>query len=263
LGNESQKFDAGDPLAGIGDRFEEVAELLFDGSKSELARALDMKPPSFYKYAAGRRHPGAQILLRVTQMGISVDWLLSGEGPRFRGGAVQARAVQSTAAQGETAQGETAQGETAQGEATEARHSSSGGPYRVPVVALRQGSDGPPLKPTGAAEWIGARGLRERHGVDPVAVRVLSASGDAMRPTIEPGDRVWIAMCDEPASLCSGNIYLTEGGMGIALRRLRLEDDVVILEADNPDVAHQIVDGEAWRTSYKVLGRAFEVTRPL
>src|SRR5690625_7875375 len=39
-----------------------------------------MSPPSFSKYIAGQRMPGGNILQRIAQLGVNVNWLLGGEG---------------------------------------------------------------------------------------------------------------------------------------------------------------------------------------
>jgi len=48
-----------------------VADELYDGNKSELARACGMKPNNFSKYVSenGRR-PGAKVLIRLSHAGI-------------------------------------------------------------------------------------------------------------------------------------------------------------------------------------------------
>src|SRR5690625_7157717 len=39
-----------------------------------------MSPPSFSKYIAGQRMPGGNILQRIAQLGVNVNWLLGGGG---------------------------------------------------------------------------------------------------------------------------------------------------------------------------------------
>lgn len=64
-----------------GDRFKKVADELFNGNISEMARAMDMTPQSFNKYAQGDTLPGGVILKRVIEIGVNLNWLLAGIPP--------------------------------------------------------------------------------------------------------------------------------------------------------------------------------------
>lgn len=57
-----------------------MAEKLYSGNNSALARALDMKPQSFYQYTKGARTPGADILIRLSEINVNIHWLLTGKG---------------------------------------------------------------------------------------------------------------------------------------------------------------------------------------
>lgn len=65
----------------IGSRFKIIADELFDGNISELARTMGMSPQSFNKYAQGDTLPGTVVLKRVIEVGINLNWLLSGIPP--------------------------------------------------------------------------------------------------------------------------------------------------------------------------------------
>ena len=73
--------DENDIVEGTGERLRAVADALYDGNKSALARALDMKPGSFSKYLRETRKPGASVLVRLMRLGVNLNWLLDGEGP--------------------------------------------------------------------------------------------------------------------------------------------------------------------------------------
>lgn len=64
-----------------GVRFKKVAEELFDGSISDLAVALGMKPGSFSKYTSGKTMPGGNILMRLISLDINLNWFLAGIPP--------------------------------------------------------------------------------------------------------------------------------------------------------------------------------------
>ncbi|MEX1120908.1 MAG: hypothetical protein WED82_02155 [Balneolales bacterium] len=64
-----------------GERFKKIADEMFDGNVSEMARMMGMTPQSFNKYAQGETLPGGVILKRVISLGINLNWLLAGIPP--------------------------------------------------------------------------------------------------------------------------------------------------------------------------------------
>lgn len=73
----------------IGERLGEVAELLFNGNRSNLANKLEMSPQSLNKYFKDDRTPGGDILTRLSNIGVNVNWLLTGEGQPIKIGDVE------------------------------------------------------------------------------------------------------------------------------------------------------------------------------
>lgn len=67
-----------------GERFKYLADVLYKGNKSELARNLGIKPQSFSKYTAGNVTPGGNILTKANNIGVEIDWLVNGEGYPFQ-----------------------------------------------------------------------------------------------------------------------------------------------------------------------------------
>jgi hypothetical protein len=63
-----------------GERLKKVAEVLYKGNASELARKLEMKPQALRKYITGESMPGGLILIRLYNLGININWFLTGEG---------------------------------------------------------------------------------------------------------------------------------------------------------------------------------------
>lgn len=63
-----------------GNRFKQIADKLFDGNLSELARNLEMKPQALTKYVKGESMPGGLILIRLYDLGVNINWFLTGEG---------------------------------------------------------------------------------------------------------------------------------------------------------------------------------------
>lgn len=66
-----------------GERFKYLANVLYDGNKSELARNLDIAPQSFSKYTGGNITPGGNILAKCYELGINTSWIVTGDGYPF------------------------------------------------------------------------------------------------------------------------------------------------------------------------------------
>ena len=67
-----------------GERLKEIAEVLYEGNASELARRLEMKPQALRKYVTGESMPGGLILIRLHNLGVNINWFLTGEGRMLR-----------------------------------------------------------------------------------------------------------------------------------------------------------------------------------
>lgn len=230
----------------VGDRLREVAEALFDGNVSALARALDMKPPSFYKYINGDRNPGTSVLVRFTHIGIDLNWLLTGEGQMLRSDSdfFTPLPIHTMGA------------------------TEIDGPeeilVRVPLVRVVSGEDGDPhLKETGSPEWLPKGFIQQNYGVEPSLLKGFRVSGDAMQTSLRAGDRVRCALWDGD-SLLDGAIYLLyRKPAGIIFRRIRFNGDEVLLTAENPEVPDRSVEIGNWTQSFRPIAQILECVRPL
>lgn len=68
----------------IGERIEVFAKAKF-GSVNAMAEAIDMKGGNLSGYASGKNKPGTPVLERFRSIGMSIDWLLTGEGDMIAG----------------------------------------------------------------------------------------------------------------------------------------------------------------------------------
>lgn len=64
-----------------GERFKKLAEELYEGNISDLARHMGMSPQSFNKYAQGKTMPGGKVLKRLIAIDVNLNWLLAGIPP--------------------------------------------------------------------------------------------------------------------------------------------------------------------------------------
>lgn len=63
----------------LGDRLALFAEERF-GSQEKMAAAVALAPQTISKYVKGVSEPGAKTLAKLKTLGLSIDWLLTGEG---------------------------------------------------------------------------------------------------------------------------------------------------------------------------------------
>ena len=247
--------DTGTSTEDTGERLRGVAGELYEGNKSELARAVGMQPGSFSKYIRGERRPGATVLARLIQLGVNLNWIIAGEGPMLLDSGTSAKAPDDRSTQ-----------ETG---ATFARKGITYHP--IPLVQIRLDDDGRiQFDESGETEWLGQRAIRRRYGVDPARLRSFRLPCNRMVPTIQPGDRVRGSLVDTGASLTDldeGAPHLIFGPSGVFTMRpypAGLEDEVaVVLRGDNPELSDKRVGEADWNQHYRPLARVHEVLHPL
>lgn len=240
---------------GTGSRFQQIAEALFEGNKSDLARALDMKPGSFTKYLRGDRTPGASVLERLTRMGVNINWFLTGEGTMILpdeelsspSSPEQPRQVMSAAE---------LQRDPAQF-------------YPIPFVQVRATDDGAVrLDEMGEPEWVSEHRIREQYDmIEPERLRTFRVSCNRMADTVRTGDLVRGALLPANVSigdLVEGGIYLLFGPEGVIVMRVQVVSDTQLqLCGENPNVPDRTVTREQWGTVVRPIARVLEVIRSL
>jgi hypothetical protein len=229
-----------------GNRLSRIVDEKYDGNASALARDIDMNPTTFYKYTSGDRRPGPSVLVRLTDLGINLHWLLTGEGPALR-----ARSDRFPPLPIE---------EKMKPEVIEGPEEPL---HRVPLVQVEIGDDGPYLKEVGSAEWLTESFVRDVYGIDPGRLKGFRVSGNAMKESLRAGDRTRGVLW-RGESLTDGAIYVlySEPG-GIVYRRIRFERESVRLVADHPDVEDRSVAADTWHERFRPVAHVLELVRAL
>ena len=112
-------------------------------------------------------------------------------------------------------------------------------------------------------EWLSTAFIRREYNVAPDKVRTMRVRGNSMIDTIEPGDRIRVALWDGEV-LREGNIYVLYGPGGLTIKRYQgVHDGHVLLTADNEDVRDREIPRERWDEDYRPVAWALEVTTPL
>jgi transcriptional regulator with XRE-family HTH domain len=275
-------------------RLRTVARILFDNNKSDFARAMGMKPSSFGKYLRGTRRPGATVLERLTRLGVSVDWLLTGEGPILLESASSQRRRRASREGTERAQRP-----PQTNQCMSAAELSGADPqfYPVPVVKARIENGNLHLDEVGEPEWVSARAIENDYGGEPNRLRTFVIDSDRMAPTIQTGDRVRGILLRSPippGRIVDGEVYLVHSTDRVWSTRLyrkrvterdsdgeasekerhvdesspepvapRYRNEEILLSSDNPEASDRRLSLEEWTTRIHVTARLLEVMRPL
>lgn len=240
-------------IDGTGERFRQIADELFDGNKSELARSLGMKPSSFAKYTDGSRRPGSRILERLSRLGVNINWFLSGTGP------ILIEELSSQEADSPPIRLVDGGGSQSCGEPTSMEHVGERF-FCLPVVRTRTNDAGLRLEDRKGGTCLSETFVEQHFGIHPERLREFRVSGNAMAETIRPGDRLILDIggCE---SVIDGEICLVAGRAGVMLRRIQLTGDGVILSADNQTVDDQHVRTKDWENVYRPLAKVLEIIR--
>jgi len=254
--------DTHEQVDGTGSRFRRVAELLFDGNKSDLARSLDMKPGSFGKYLRGKRRPGAGILQKLHRTGVNINWFLTGEGPALR--------AEHSAGESEASASDLSTS-VPENESAEYHRTPT---VRVPTVRVRlTDSDTLQYDEIGDPVWLNEHCIQTRYGTDPDRLRDFWVSSNRMATTIQVGDRVRTER--EPPDLpmqelAEGDVYLLFGPDGVFPARVRLHapesqspEAGIVLDGDNPEATRYEVQPSDWTQTYRPIARVLEVIHPV
>jgi transcriptional regulator with XRE-family HTH domain len=240
--------DSTEEISGTGPRFRRIAELLFDGNKSELARALSMKPGSFTKYLRGKRRPGAKILKRITLMGVNINWFLTGEGPILRPDSSRS---------------------TSPSMSTSELQSDSAQYHPVPIVQVRLTDDDElRLDEVGEPEWLSQHFIRTQYGVEASRLREFRVSCNRMSSIIRTGDRVRAALVASNlpmTELVQDQSYLMFGPDGVFATRVReiVPENGLLLAGDNPEGNRYHITPEDWGSTYRPIAQVLEVIHPM
>jgi len=239
----------------ISDRLKQVSERLCRGNNSQLAREMDMKPSTFGKYMSGDRQPGAAVLVRLSRLGINLNWILTGQGSMMSdGGGPQPPNSPAL--------------EVRDKDLAYELEDSGIEMHRVPQLRVEaEAGKGievyVPDEVEEDEEWLSTAFIRREYQVAPEKVRTMRVRGNSMVDTIEPGDRIRVALWDGE-TLWENTIYVLYGPGGLTIKRYHgVHNGHVLLTADNPNVQDREVPQDRWDDEYRPVAWALEVTQPL
>jgi len=98
--------------------------------------------------------------------------------------------------------------------------------------------------------------------IDPSELILISNSGDAMEPTLRPGDLL-LVHC-QPGKVSQEGIYLMSMPRGLCIRRIEWQSEgAVILNVDNPKASSKELHMKIEVVLENVIGRVVWVGRSL
>lgn len=198
------------------------------------------------RYVRGESKPPFEVMARLAAAtDASLDWLARGEGPPPPGEADRAIAAQAERI-----------GQVAADE-------SGDEPERLvrPPRESLDPADGAPIESGQIVAPLAfeAAWLRQRLLAEPERVALIEAQGDAMEPTIRPGDLLLVDL--RVGRISDSALYVLAVAGGLSVKRLqRLSDGAVIVSADNPAYEAERLAPERAR-ELPVVGRVLWIGR--
>lgn len=186
------------------------------GSVSALARAAGTSGGAIHKWLKAQSEPSRDRLIALARAGkVSVRWLATGEGAQEEG-LPEGYAIPPCGC----------------AEVAGKYGAKLGGRQIVDTLAFKQ-------------EWV-----ERRLGLEPSAVLLVEAMGDAMAPTIEEGNLILVDISEPPFK--DDGVYVIVRGDRLSVRRLsRRLDGTIVASADNPAYSAETVQAD----SIKLVGR--------
>lgn len=244
---ETTKVDISDRLSAIRDEL--------GLSQQDMGERVDISGQAWGKYERGKSTPSAHVLkLMVSNLGVDPHWLLSGHGEmwtseRYENGSAPPLEVRDK-------------------DLAHKLEDSGIEMHRVPQLRVEvDAGEGVevyvPDEIEEDEEWLSAAFIRREYNVAPDKVRTLRVRGNSMKDTIEPGDRIRVALWDGER-LWEGSVYVLHGPGGLTIKRYQgVHNGHVLLTADNPNVQDREVPQDRWNDEYRPVAWALEVTQPL
>jgi phage repressor protein C with HTH and peptisase S24 domain len=109
--------------------------------------------------------------------------------------------------------------------------------------------------------------IRRRYGIPPDKITVLEVEGDGMKDTLQPGQQVIAALCDDHTDLQGDAIYGIRNDVGPFIKRLRFDrqdgDQVIWVSSDNDSGRDFCLTHVEFEQEYNVMVRLLEVKQRL
>ncbi len=202
----------------------------FPGRKvqtSDFADLCGIPDTSLRNYLSGKSIPGGENLARIaTATGVSIDWLLTGRGMRYR-----------------------------QGNLTFAQPDFE--PSEVDVIpdiimlpiSNPEVSDQPAFMPT-SKSW-----LQHQLQAPLPGLKVIAVVGDSMDPTLTDGDLAIIDTSDRDPDQIIEGIYALSIGKHLKVKRLERRRYTIRVLSDNPIYSPEVYAFASFLNEFEVKGR--------
>jgi len=210
-------------------------------SQKDMATALGMPIRSWQTYEEGSSVPGGKVFKALTDLGISADWLLTGEGPMKREEKGEGREVCAvsnvTPDYGKRVDDRYCYIPLYDVKAAAGNGTVIDREHIIDFLAFKQ-------------EWI-----RVQLGLSPQDLYLIHVDGESMEPTLRPGDMILIDH-RTASSLPRDGIYVLRMDDTLLVKRLqRLPGSVVKVTSDNPAYEPFTLDLKQSAAEVGIIGR--------
>lgn len=221
-------------------------------TQGDLSEATGISQNAICNYENGKRRPNASRLQSICEaLGVSPNWLLTGEGP-----------MTLKEEEDEEAEQKPLKKLTPTSAAFALDGVEDGSEMiNVPMVKARLSAGLGSFEVAGDVEGYCAfsSAFLHRKG-NPESMVVMKVQGDSMQPEIMDGDAVLIDQSKKEVRL--GRIYAVGFEDAIYLKRIDKEPGKIILKSVNPDYRPIVIDlGEQMFDMFRVIGQVLWVGR--
>lgn len=213
----------------LGDRIRLIMEAL-SLNQAGLAAKLGVSRSLVSEFIGGGREPSKEFMFAISELGVSLDWFLSGEGPMFRGGIKDADETDTPVAVRESL----AEFQDAKGDALMSNSDGHGVPYYDVDVAAHWASEVPGAIEPKPEFYVDFQPFND-------CTAFLPVYGDSMYPMIASGDVVAVKEIKNRSIILWGEAYLVvTNAESDSLRTVKLihpheRPEMVNLRASNPN----------------------------
>lgn len=204
---------------------------------ADFARFCGIPDPSLRNYLSAKSIPGGENLAAIAQAtGVSIDWLLTGEGPRYR------------------------PGQAAPG------HAGTGDTVLVPIFDIEASAGGGAFVDEEAEEQVfsvSKSWIRQNLQINPTALNMIRVRGDSMSPTLEHGDSVLVDRSTNRIDQILEGVYVLRIDGYLRVKRLERLGQRVSVRSDNPNYSSENYDLSTFPDEFAVLGRVIAVLKAM
>lgn len=220
---------------------------------ADFARLCDIPDPSLRNYLNGKSIPGGDNLAAIARAtGVSVDWLLTGEGARYRSNNLVSLGSESSNA-----------GQDENDPSNDPTRHYTKDLVLIPFFDVMASAGGGAFVDEEARQVfpLSRQWIRQRLGVPPGVLNLIRVQGDSMEPTLEDGDDVFVDCSASTVERILEGIYVLRIDGYLRVKRLERLGHRIAVRSDNPNYSSEVYDLNTFPLEFTILGRVVATLR--